>query len=221
MSEHQFQLQHCPVCRDATPQPFMKVSLHSYWKCAYCEARFLEPKNRLSHEEEIRHYQTHENDAEDLGYRVFLSKILRPLLTKIEGLSEGLDYGSGPSSALAKMLVEQGFTMSLYDPFFKPDLKVFDQTFDFITCTETAEHFYNPAQEFDRLNSLLRPGGWLGVMTTFQTDDERFEHWRYRRDPTHVVFYRPQTFEIIADQRGWSCEIPCKDVALMQKPCST
>ena len=54
-------------------------------------------------------------------------------------------------------------------------------------------------------------------MTTFQTDDERFEHWRYRRDPTHVVFYRAKTFEIIAEQRGWSCEIPRKDVALFRK----
>ena len=37
---------------------------------------------------------------------------------------------------------------------------------------------------------LVRPGGWLAVMTCFQTDDARFAGWHYRKDPTHVVFYR-------------------------------
>ena len=60
-------------------------------------------------------------------------------------------------------------------------------------------------------------GGWLGVMTTFLTEDSLFENWHYRRDPTHVVFYAEQTFEIIADQNNWHLEIPAKDVALFCK----
>ena len=40
------------------------------------------------------------------------------------------------------------------------------------------------------LSYLVRPGGWTGVMTCFQTDDARLAHCHYRRDPTHVVFYR-------------------------------
>ena len=91
-------------------------------------------------------------------------------------------------------------------------------TYDFVTCTEVAEHFHRPADEFDRLERLLRPGGWLAVMTSFQTDDARFAGWHYRRDPTHVVFYRAETFRTIAARHGWDCEIPAKDVALMRKP---
>jgi hypothetical protein len=33
-----------------------------------------------------------------------------------------------------------------------------------------------------------------------------------------VVFYREATFRHIARLLGWQCEIPCKDVVLMQKP---
>lgn len=54
-------------------------------------------------------------------------------------------------------------------------------------------------------------------MTCFQTDDEAFATWHYRRDPTHVTFYRESTLHRIADRHGWTCEIPQKDVALMRK----
>lgn len=42
--------------------------------------------------------------------------------------------------------------------------------------------------------------------------------WRYRRDPTHVVVYHAQTFRELAALRGWICESPAKDIALLCKP---
>jgi hypothetical protein len=66
--------------------------------------------------------------------------------------------------------------------------------------------------------AMVRPGGWLGVMTCFQTEDARFGSWHYRMDPTHVVFYRAETFKFMAGAAGWHCEIPVKDVVLMQRP---
>ena len=80
------------------------------------------------------------------------------------------------------------------------------------------EHFHHPADEFRRLQGLLKPGGWLGVMTRFQTDDARFAQWHYRRDPTHVVFYRETTLRWLAQHHGWLCEIPGPNVALLHKP---
>jgi hypothetical protein len=65
---------------------------------------------------------------------------------------------------------------------------------------------------------LVRPGGWLAIMTCFLTDDDRFRDWHYRTDPTHVVFYREATLRHLAGSRGWSCEVPAKDVALMRRP---
>ncbi len=186
--------------------------------CRSCEARFLVPDQRPGPQEERAHYLLHENDPDDRGYRKFLSRLAEPLLAKLNVECQGLDYGCGPGPALAAVLREAGHDMALYDPYFHSDPESLAQKYDFITCSETAEHFHNPADEFDSLNAMLRPGGWLGVMTCFQTDDALFANWHYRKDPTHVVFYREATFEVIAAQRGWSCEIPAKDVVLMQKP---
>jgi len=68
-----------------------------------------------------------------------------------------------------------------------------------------------------QLDGLLKPGGLLAVMTCFQTDDTRFASWHYRRDPTHVVFYKEETLESIAKQHQWSLEVPRKDVAIFTK----
>ncbi|MCT7373694.1 class I SAM-dependent methyltransferase [Chelativorans salis] len=208
----------CPVCRAPAPKPFLSVDGRDYWRCATCEASFLDPRQRPQPEAERAYYLNHENRADDPAYRRFLSKAAVPLMERLEPGAKGLDYGCGPGPALAAMLEEAGHPMALYDPFFHPDPAALDQVYDFVTCTETAEHFHYPAEEFDRLSKLLRPGGWLAIMTCFQTEDARFAGWHYRRDPTHVVFYREATMGFIAGSRGWSCEVPAKDVALMRKP---
>ena len=196
----------------------MRVDDLSYWRCLDCGARFLDRGHLPSAEEEHRHYLHHENDPGDPGYRRFLARLADPLLERMPAGLSGLDYGCGPGPALAAMLREAGHAMALYDPFFRPDEGALRRTYDFVTCTEAAEHFHDPADEFDRLDRLLMPGGWLGLMTCFHTEDARFAGWHYRKDPTHVVFYREETLRKIAAGRGWTCEIPAKDVALMRKP---
>lgn len=208
----------CPVCRAPSSRHFIQIDRRDYWRCARCEATFLDPSQRLAAAEECAHYRHHQNDPNDPRYRRFLAKLADPLLAKLPPGMTGLDYGCGPGPALAAMLQEVGHRMALYDPFFQPDPAPLDATYDFITCTETTEHFHHPADEFDRFDRMLRAGGWLGIMTCFQTDDARFADWHYRRDPTHVVFYREATFGLIASAYGWSCEIPVKDVVLMRKP---
>jgi SAM-dependent methyltransferase len=208
----------CPVCRAHHPRFLLHVEGRDYWRCEACEARFLDPRQRPSPRQEREHYRTHENHPDDPGYRRFLARLATPLLARLEPGLRGLDYGCGPASALPVMLREAGHEMAEYDPFFHPDPSPLRSTYDFITCTEVAEHLHRPADELDRLDRLLRPGGWLGLMTCFQTDDERFAGWHYRRDPTHVVFYRESTLRRLAAWRGWTCEIPAKDIALLRKP---
>lgn len=207
----------CPVCRAPSLEYFARIDERDYLRCRTCEARFLDPDQRPGPRQERAHYLLHENDPHDPRYRNFLARFADPLLAKLEAESCGLDYGCGPGPALAAMLQEAGHKMALYDPFFYSGAEALKQTYDFITCTETAEHFHSPLEEFDKLDAMLRPGGWLGIMTCFQTDDTLFASWHYRKDPTHVVFYRAATFEVIAAMRGWTCEIPVKDVVLMQK----
>ena len=196
----------------------MQVEDRDYWRCGACEARFLDPGQRPPPQGEVARYRQHENDVDDPRYRRFLSKLAGPLLERLAPGLRGLDYGCGPGPTLAAMLREAGHHMALYDPFFHPEGSALDRRYDFITCTETAEHFHHPADEFDRLDGLLRRGGWLGLMTCFQTEDARFADWHYRRDPTHVVFYREATMRMIAAQHGWTCQCPEKNVALMYKP---
>ena len=214
----------CPVCRERSTQPFLRVSDKDYWRCGVCATTYLDPNHYLTAAEEGARYALHENNPNDPGYRKFLSRLVDPLLDRLPPGSVGLDFGCGPlfvdceAPAVAAMLREAGHSVSLFDPNFAPDRAALARTYDFITATEVVEHLHCPADEFDRLDGLLRPGGLLAVMTSFQTNDAEFGKWHYRRDPTHVVFFREETFRLVAERRGWTCEFPTQDVALMRKP---
>jgi 2-polyprenyl-3-methyl-5-hydroxy-6-metoxy-1,4-benzoquinol methylase len=208
----------CPVCRAAALRPFRVVDDKAYDRCDACHATVLDPVQRLDAAAELAYYRRHENDPADLRYRRFLSRLADPLRARLAPASSILDYGCGPGPALAAMLGEAGHRVRLFDPFFAPDPDALQVRYDAVTCTEVAEHFHDPAGEFDRLDGLLQPGGLLALMTCFQTDDARFATWHYRRDPTHVVFYKESTLRHIAALRDWMIDVPVKDVAIFQKP---
>lgn len=180
-------------------------------------ATFMDAAFLPGREEEWKRYEQHENDPDDPGYRRFLSRAAAPLIRRLQSGQKGLDFGCGPAPAMARLMEEAGHAVSLYDPFFFPDQTGLNRCYDFVTCTEVVEHFHRPREAFLQLDGLVRPGGYLAVTTCFQTDDEKFLHWHYRRDSTHVVFYRERTFHVLARQMGWRWEIPEKDVVLMQK----
>jgi SAM-dependent methyltransferase len=209
----------CPVCgSDATKVLLIDRDDKAYHRCTVCQATFLDTSCFLTSDAEYAHYLTHENAVDDAGYRAYLSKLANPLLARLRLASSGLDYGCGPAPALAEMMREAGHSVSVFDPFFEADRSPLARTYDFVTCTEAVEHFHLPGVEFKRLSGLLKPGGLLAVMTIFQTDDARFENWRYRHDPTHVVFYRERTFVILAQNLEMQCEIIAKDVVFLSKP---
>ena len=208
----------CPVCEATSTRFFAEVDSRAYLRCETCTATFLAPAQLPDRAEEKREYDRHRNEVDDPGYRSFLGRLANPLLARLPPNAEGLDYGCGAGPALAAMLEAAGHRVRLYDPIYHPDKSALNGSYEFITCTEVVEHMHRPADEFRRLNHLLRPGGWLGVMTIFQTDDDRFAGWHYRRDPTHVVFYRESTLALVADRMGWIMEIPRANVAIFRKP---
>jgi SAM-dependent methyltransferase len=209
----------CPVCRSTATANFMTVRERKYHRCTACEATFLAPEQLPSPEVERTRYDQHNNDPDDPRYVTFLRRLADPVLERIETGSEGLDFGSGPAPVLADLLRAAGLRVSCFDPFFAPDQSLLtgSRRYNFITCCEVAEHLHHPAEEFERLVRLLRPGGILAVMTEFQTEDERFARWYYREDRTHVVFYRERTLRHLASRLDLEVEVPARNVTLLRK----
>lgn len=189
-----------------------------YWRCTVCRLSWRDPGQRPDPNAERAQYELHENDPADPGYQQFLKRVSEPLLARLAAESRGLDFGAGPGPALARMLAAAGHSVTLYDPFFHPETAALTRRYDFITCTETAEHFHRPRIEFDRLDDLLKSGGLLALMTGRLDEDARFGRWHYRHDPTHVCFYRPQTMEWIRNHYGYDRVHEKGDVILFRKP---
>ena len=207
----------CTVCKNNKLDFFLKVKDLDYWQCNFCKATMLDPINFISSNKEKKHYLKHNNEINDTRYRTFLSNLILPLKDKISIDDMGLDYGCGYAPALADILKKDGLNVEVYDPFFFKNENIFSRKFNFITCSEVVEHFFKPYEEFNKIDSLLAKNSWLGIMTSFMTEDYMFKNWYYRRDPTHVVFYKKITFKIIANQRNWKINFPSKNIVLFNK----
>lgn len=210
----------CPVCERGRLTAFARIDGKDYLRCPRCEATVLAAVHALSPAAEKAEYDRHQNDVDDPGYRAFLVRLVDWLVPALPPGARGLDFGCGPGPALADLLRERGFEMQLYDRYYAADPTVLQGPYDFVTCTEVIEHLEHPAETFRQLRGLLPPGGWLALMTRFQTDDRRFAGWHYRRDPTHRVFYREATLHQLARDWGWSCETRPPDLARLRKPAS-
>lgn len=190
----------------------------AYFSCSCCGLVWMREADRLSREAETAHYLKHENNPEDARYRRFLSQLWELLREHLKAGDCGLDFGSGPGPMLHLMAREDGFPCVAYDPIFMPDESVLNGRYDFVMCSETAEHFFDPLGSFARLNALLKPGGWLGVMTVRYDESISFRDWYYRRDPTHVVFYQNSTIRWLCNRFRFDEPIFVSDrVALLQK----
>jgi len=206
----------CPLCGFQAGL-FSSSGNRFFYRCASCDLIHLSPEQRLQPDAEKKRYCLHQNDSGDVDYRTFLDQLLAPLAQKLSPGTHGLDYGCGPGPTVSVMMRERGFQMSDYDPFFFPDRTVLAESYDFIVCTEVAEHFYYPLKEFDQLNQMLKPGGWLGVMTRLYTQSTPFDSWHYVKDPTHVSIYTARTMSWIAEHCGWKPFFSSETVVLFQK----
>lgn len=206
----------CPLCGSDSNILFHEDKIRRYRRCSSCALVFVEPQFHLSPADEKVEYDLHENDVNDPGYRRFLSRLLHPMLNRLEPESLGLDFGCGPAPALASMFAEHGQKMRVYDPFYAPDTSVLQDQYDFITASEVVEHLHHPATDFAQLFAHLKPGGVFGIMTKLVISQQAFANWHYIRDRTHVCFYSEPTFAWLADQYHTGFEQIGSDVIILQ-----
>lgn len=205
----------CPLCAESNIEPFHNDSKRNYFCCTVCRLVFVPPNQQLNLEQQKAVYDWHQNDVHDEGYRKFLSRLAIPLKARIKPGASGLDYGCGPGPALSVMLTEQGYPTAVYDPIYADFTDALQRQYDFISCSEVAEHFIEPGLEFRRLFSLLKPNGIIGVMTKRLIDRQAFSRWHYKNDPTHVCFFSDQTFIWLAECYRCRIEFIDKDVVIL------
>ncbi len=209
-------ISNCPLCLNQRTVFFFADPRRQYLRCAECHLVFVPAEQHLSVTAEKAVYDLHENSPDEPGYRRFLSRLADPLSDRLALGAEGLDYGCGPGPALPSLLQERGFTMQLYDPLFLDRPEPLTRQYDFITCTEVIEHFRHPRQDFDRLFAMLKPKGFLGIMTKLVIDAEAFARWHYKNDPTHISFFSRLTFRWLAEKYRCTEEFLHKDVVILR-----
>lgn len=207
----------CPLCGAASGAPWREAT-GIYLHCSQCDLLSRDRSTWLDAEAELAYYGTHDNRIDDPGYRRFLAQLAEPLMTRLSPGARGLDYGCGDAPALAAMLTEAGFPTVGYDPFFAPDESLLDARYDFVCCTEVLEHMHDPLRDLARIDALLKPGGWLGLMTEMRPPLADFSRWHYHRDPTHVGFHSQASLRWIAARFGWWVESVGRRVTLLRKP---
>lgn len=205
----------CPLCHHDKVVDYHQDKKRPYLQCQHCELVFVPSSHHLTQQLEKAEYDKHENDLNDAGYITFLSRIISPMLERIDKHSHGLDMGCGPAPALAKQFELQDHKMSLYDLYYFDDQAVLEQKYDFITCTEVIEHIADAKGFIEKLLSMLKPGAPLGLMTKLVINPERFAIWHYKNDPTHICFYSRATFEYLAKHYQLKLEFIGQDVIVL------
>jgi len=204
----------CPLCH-AAPAPF---AARQYFRCPDCALVFLDPAQHPSPDEELARYRQHRNSADDAGYIAFLSPLVQAVQQHAAEGATGIDFGCGPAPVLSQLLTAAGYPTAHYDPYFFPDASVLDRRYDFITCSEVAEHAFAPRQLFEQMRAFVEGGGIIAVSTLLYDDVEDFANWWYVRDSTHVSFYSAGTMQWIAKHFGWTLTWPELHIALFSVP---
>jgi hypothetical protein len=189
----------CQLC-NAKSTLFYK---DEFYKCSCCKAIFRPKEKLLDNEKEKQRYDSHTNDANDLGYQNFVKPITNSILNEFKSGDIGLDFGCGKDSPIVKILEENSYKIAKYDIFFYDDKKILEQKYDYIACCEVIEHFYTPKKEFELLKSLLKDSGVLYLMTGIYSDEMDFSKWWYKNDLTHVFIYTKETLYWIKKEFGF------------------
>lgn len=212
--------QNCLICQKPVSTAIRNqfVPERKYFHCQNCDLIFLAPEQRVTVEKEQARYATHENQAQNSGYREFMMKFAGPVLSYLQKnqikIESGLDYGAGQSSPLAPIFSENMIKIYEYDPYFKNFPHLLEKKYDLVMATEVVEHFREPLRDFEKMKSLLNSKGTLALMTQFHQGAEHFSSWWYPKDFTHICFYSERTFSYLSESFRLKIELLKNPVVL-------
>jgi hypothetical protein len=208
----------CPLCARKATSPFYRDRKREFFQCLECDLVFVPPEFHLSPEAEKARYKFHSQSLTNSGYRAFLNRLFQPLKGKLTPGAHGLDFGCGKTPTLSVLFEEVGFPCANYDLYFANHPAVLEKQYGFLTCSETMEHFQNPREEFERFLQLVKPGGWIGIMTQLHDEASEFEKWFYKDDSTHLCFFSRRTFQWLEKTYDLRAEFHPNGVVLFQRP---
>ncbi|MGC9350369.1 MAG: class I SAM-dependent methyltransferase [Sulfurovum sp.] len=195
----------CIICGYDTKRFVDEKSAIAYYYCPHCQCISKSQEHFKPISEQKARYDLHENDPEDEGYQAYFRRFLDFVLPLVGSPETALDFGCGRSSLLADMLAKEGIETDYYDPVYHPKKLSDSKKYQMIVSTEVFEHLHDPKGIFFQLLEMLEEGGYLALQTQFHPNDsEAFKKWYYHLDPTHIVFFTPQTFSVLCEIYG--CE---------------
>ena len=209
----------CPLCSYVC-HPFIDPQKETkYYHCGHCQLIFKSPLNYQTFSEQKMRYDLHQNNEENDGYRAYFRRFLDFVLENIDDVEYALDFGCGASTLLAKILGEEKIACDVFDPIYHPDRSYMEHRYDLIVSVEVFEHLHDPKGIFEHLLGRLKDGGYLAIQTEFSSHDtEEFLKWYYRLDPTHIMFFRENTFRYLSDLYGCNYRTDNgKNILIIQK----
>lgn len=194
----------CPLCSNSATL-FSQVGDRQFFECTCCKGIHLPKRFHVDERSEVAVYERHNNDVNDPRYQAFTSPVWKQVMEDFTPLDQGLDFGSGTGPVISKMLMDKGFQIKQYDPYFANYPELLNEKYDYIVSCEVIEHFHFPHNEFERFRKMVLPAGKLYLMTHHYESGTcgDFESWYYIKDRTHVFIYTRVTFEYIKEWYGF------------------
>ncbi|CAA6825896.1 MAG: Putative methyltransferase associated with DUF414 [uncultured Sulfurovum sp.] len=194
----------CKICDASTRSIEDSKKELAYYRCLSCGFVSLDDQYIINKVDEKSKYDQHNNSLQNEGYvkmfEDFIELSIEPYRKNIQSV---LEFGSGPEPVLSKLLERRGFEVDIYDLYYAPKKVYEDKKYDLISATEVFEHLQKPLEVLALLVKHLNENSYIVLMTKFPPkDDKEFLAWWYRRDPTHISFFTPTSFNVMAEKVG-------------------
>ncbi len=197
----------CRLCLWMTSRDRIFGHGREFSVCHTCGYVQVNPQQILSIMDEGKRYLLHENSSGDPRYEEYLRPMVDLVLCRTAISTLGIDIGSGKEKVLEILLLAKGRRVVSYDLYFHPEENLLKNSYDFLICSETLEHFRDPRAELQRFSKLVKKGGPLFFRTSFFNASRKFTDWHYQRDPTHIGFFSEKTFFWMEKEFGWKMDL--------------